>query len=107
MIGSPLGASEEQHGKVAEKISDASARGRIAVTGEVVSCAITRHGGSIAYRLEIDDGTGRLALLFLGRGAIPGLDVGARVRVWGTAMADGAGLVTWNPRYEFVSPTEV
>jgi hypothetical protein len=105
VIGAPHGASEEQHGKVAEKISDALARGRIAVTGEVVSSAPTRHGGSIACRVEIDDGTGTLALLFFGRGSIPGLIVGACVRVWGTALPDGTGLVIWNPRYEFVAPT--
>jgi hypothetical protein len=55
--------------------------------------------------VEIDDGTGTLALLFFGRGSIPGLIVGACVRVWGTALPDGTGLVIWNPRYEFVAPT--
>ena len=105
MSGAPCGTGAERHGILAEKISDASARGRIAVTGEVVSSAPTRHGGSIACRVEIDDGTGTLALLFFGRGSIPGLIVGACVRVWGTALPDGTGLVIWNPRYEFVAPT--
>jgi hypothetical protein len=105
MSGAPCGTGAERHGILAEKIRNARPRGRVSVTGGVVSSAPTRHGGSIACRVEIDDGTGTLALLFFGRGSIPGLIVGACVRVWGTALPDGTGLVIWNPRYEFVAPT--
>ena len=105
MSDTPHGARQEQHSRVAEKIRNARPRGRVSVTGGVVSSAPTRHGGSIACRVEIDDGTGTLALLFFGRGSIPGLIVGACVRVGGTALPDGTGLVIWNPRYEFVAPT--
>jgi hypothetical protein len=53
--------------------------------------------------MELDDGTGTLALLFLGRGVIPGLVIGSRLRVWGRAVPERNGFVVWNPRYEFAA----
>jgi hypothetical protein len=97
---------EELIVNVGEKIRDVFPRGRVCVTGKVVSSTLTRRGRSVACRLVIDDGSGTLALLFLGRAAIPGLDVGSCVRVWGTAIPESTGLVLWNPRYEFVLVTK-
>lgn len=82
------------------RIGDTWPRARIAVTGDVLSCTAARHSGSVAYRVEIGDGTGRIALLFFGRSSISGLVVGARVRVWGRAIPDESCFVVWNPRYE-------
>jgi hypothetical protein len=91
--------------QIAARVADVRARSRLAVTGEIRSVAAVRHGHSIACRMELDDGTGTLALLFLGRGAITGVSIGSCLRVWGTAIPECDGFVVWNPRYEFAAPS--
>jgi RecG-like helicase len=89
---------------VARRIAGAVGRGRIVVTGAVTCTETTSHGGSPAYRCEIDDGTGVIAVLFLGRPAVAGLVEGARCTIEGTVQQDKDGLVVWNPRYRLETP---
>jgi hypothetical protein len=97
--------SGEGQANVAETIADVKVRDRVAIFGEIRSSQTIRQGGSMACRVEFDDGSGSLSLLFLGRESIPGFEPGVRIQVWGTANADVSGLIVWNPRYEFVSAT--
>jgi RecG-like helicase len=80
-------------------IADARPRGRIVVTGNVVEVATVRVGNASSYRCLLDDGSGQVGLLFIGRHAIPGLAVGTRCTVEGTVKREGDGLVVWNPLY--------
>jgi RecG-like helicase len=84
---------------VARRIADAHERERIVVAGRIVSTRCVRHGSGPAFRCRLDDGSGTIALLFLGRTEIPGLVVGSRCTVAGTVQRDLHGLVTWNPWY--------
>jgi hypothetical protein len=45
------------------------------------------------------DGSGEVGLLFLGRSSVPGIEVGARCTVEGTARMRSDRLVLWNPIY--------
>jgi RecG-like helicase len=92
-------ASEWGGRPVARVIADARPRGRIVVTGTVVEVATIRVGHVISYRCLLDDGTGQVGLLFIGRNAIPGLVVGTRCTVEGTVRREDNGLVVWNPLY--------
>jgi hypothetical protein len=49
------------------------------------------------------DDTGAISIVFLGRRAIAGIDVGARLRVEGTAGESHGRLALLNPVYELVS----
>ena len=89
---------------VVRRIACVGARTRIVVTGAVTSTKTTSHGGSPAYRCEIDDGTGVIAVLFLGRPAVSGLVEGARCTIEGTVQDEKDGFVVWNPRYRFEAP---
>jgi RecG-like helicase len=89
---------------VARCIAGAVTRTRIVVTGVVTSTKTTSHGGSPAYRCEIDDGSGVIAVLFLGRPAVAALVEGARCTIEGTVQEDKDGLVVWNPRYRLEMP---
>lgn len=102
---------------VARHVADAGPRQRAVLTGAI--CAVTaRHadpgrgpvlgsGAGRALDACLDDGTGEITLRWLGRQAIPGVVVGARMRVQGTVRSSstGAGLVVLNPLYRFVSDT--
>lgn len=84
---------------IARKILDAQPRQRLIVTGLVVAAAIQDVGGSPSACYTVDDGSGRVDLLFLGRRRIDNLDLGTCVTVEGTVMADTTTMVIWNPIY--------
>jgi two-component system, OmpR family, sensor histidine kinase KdpD len=89
----------------AARISDVRGRGRIRVTGTIISAQTTSVGSSLAYRCVLADGTGELDLLFLGRAAIAGLTAGIRCSVEGAVTAREGRLAVWNPRYQ-VQPAD-
>lgn len=84
---------------VARRIAEAHERERIVVAGRITSTRCVRHGSGPALRCELDDGSGTIGLLFLGRAEIPGMLAGVRCAIEGTVQRDASGLVTWNPWY--------
>jgi hypothetical protein len=89
---------------VARSIADAIPRARIVVRGEIVEVGVDRLGMAPTFRCRLDDGSGQLDLLFIGRASIPGLVAGTRCTVEGTARAGGTLLVVWNPLYRIDEP---
>jgi len=59
---------------------------------------------SLGYRCVLDDGTGRIDLLFLGRHRVPGLISVPDAHVEGTARMDRGRLTMWNPLYLLEAP---
>ncbi len=86
---------------IARRIADVRARRRVVVTATVLDaqCCIWRGSGAQAF--DLDDGTGRLTVVFGGLRSVPGMVPGARCTVEGTALADERGVVLWNPFYRF------
>jgi RecG-like helicase len=74
-------------------------RSRVVITGIIRSAAASTVGSSPAYRLTLADASGELAVLFLGRPGVRGLQPGTRVTVEGTAGTYRGRLTLWNPRY--------
>jgi hypothetical protein len=89
---------------VARSIADALPRARIVVRGEIVEVGRDTLGTTPTYRCRLDDGSGQVILLFVGRTSIPGLLTGTRCTVEGTARAEGPLLVVWNPLYRIDEP---
>jgi RecG-like helicase len=88
---------------IARKVRDVRPRSRLVVTGTICAAETVRFGGSPAYRVVLEDGTGELDALFLGRSTVGGLVVGARCSVEGTAQVTRGRLVVWNPLYKLES----
>jgi RecG-like helicase len=84
-------------------IADAQERSRIVVTGTVVSARTVALGATTAYECVIEDGTGALTLVFVGRNSVPGVMSGAVCTVEGTIRLDRGHLAVWNPFYELGS----
>ena len=82
-------------------------RCRVAVSARVVAVSRPSSGDRApsGFRCVLDDGTGQVDLLFLGRDHIPGLVVGAHCQVEGTARMERGRLTVWNPLYE-LKPTD-
>jgi two-component system, OmpR family, sensor histidine kinase KdpD len=90
---------------VARKVADTRPRSRVDLTGTIRTAEVVAWGSISAYCCALDDGTGRLDLLFLGRTGVSGLTVGACCRVEGTAVTETDRLVVWNPLYRLETPT--
>ncbi len=84
---------------VARTIADAVPRGRVVVTGVIYSTQVSKEHGTDSYECLMDDGTGEIGLLFLGRRRVAGMMVGTRCTVEGTARMQGGRLLVWNPLY--------
>ncbi len=84
---------------MARKIADAIPRGRLVVTGAVTAADVTGPMGARSYECNLEDGTGQLKLVFLGRRGVPGIVPGTRCTVEGTARTEGGRLAVWNPLY--------
>ena len=95
----PDGTTEWGGRPVARRVADASPRGRIVVTGTIHQGSNRRVGGTASSYLLLDDGSGRMGLLFVGRQKVPGLTTGARCTVEGTVTMKGGRPVIWNPLY--------
>jgi len=75
----------------------------VATTGTVVATSSGWGGrGPSGFRCMLDDGTGRVVLVFVGRERVPGIEVGARCRIQGTAWVQQGQLTIWNPNYELI-----
>jgi CheY-like chemotaxis protein len=73
---------------------------RVIVSGTVRSAVAEGIGTSPAIRCVIADGSGEIALVFLGHQGVAGLMPGRRCTAEGTACVHRGHLVIWNPRYE-------
>jgi RecG-like helicase len=89
---------------VGRKIADVEPRAKLVVTGLVLHQCTKRVGGSLSGLYVLDDGTGQVDLVFLGRPSVAGLEVGACVTIEGTVRSESDRLVVWNPVYR-LEPT--
>lgn len=90
---------------VARKVSDAAPRCRVVTTGVIRAAGVDTAHGVTSYECALDDGTGEIGLLFLGRRNVAGLVTGTRCTVEGTARMEDGRLVIWNPLYR-IEPTD-
>ena len=86
---------------VARRIADAAPRRRVEIAGTVVHVEVGRWRRVAACTASLDDGTGRMTLVFTGTRPVSGLVEGARCRVEGTVLAEDGELSVWNPLYGF------
>ena len=75
----------------------------VRVSGRVHALRVQPHSGVGGLECTLVDDTGAIALVFLGRKSIPGMNVGARIVAEGTVGEDHGRLALLNPVYEFVS----
>jgi hypothetical protein len=83
-------------------ISDLPSRRTATVCGTLRSVTLRPRAGVPALEAELYDGTGALALVWLGRRQIAGIEPGRRVRVTGLVTDAHEQRIVFNPRYELV-----
>lgn len=69
----------------------------------VIGTTRSRTASPWVFEAVLEDGSGSLVLVFLGRRAVPGLVPGARLQVEGMVGERRGELVMVNPRYRFTA----
>lgn len=83
-------------------IGEAQDRDLVSVRGTVKTIVLRPRGGVPALEAELDDGTGVLSLVWLGRRSIAGIDPGRSIRVRGRIGNHDGQRIIYNPRYELI-----
>lgn len=72
------------------------------ISGRVVAVEIEPASGPAQMTARIDDGTGRVDAVFLGRRSVPGIVPGAMLALTGRFRLDEGRARIFNPRYELL-----
>jgi hypothetical protein len=81
-------------------IADARARVRARFEGDVRRIRIHSLAAVPTLEVQLDDGSGRISALFMGRRGISGIECGRRLAIEGTPVAGERGLTLYNPTYD-------
>jgi hypothetical protein len=81
-------------------MADARARIRARFEGDVRKIRIQPLAAVPTLEVVLDDGTGRVTALFMGRRGIAGVECGRRLAIEGTPVAGERGLTLYNPAYD-------
>lgn len=81
------------------RVSDLKDRQLVTVLGTIHSLTLRPRAGVPALEAEIEDGTGRMICVWLGRRAIRGISPGRDIRVTGRISLDGRTPRLFNPHY--------
>lgn len=81
------------------RIENATARTLVTVKGRIVALRVEPRDAAPQLTARIDDGTGRLDAVFMGRREIPGIEAGAMVTFHGRVSDAEALPRIFNPQY--------
>ena len=81
-------------------IADAPEREQVVVNGVLRTVTLRPRGGVPALEAELDDGSGVITVVWLGRRRITGVDPGRSVTVAGCIGRQSGVPIMFNPRYE-------
>jgi hypothetical protein len=85
-------------------IADVRWRQRVTIEGQVQTLRVKPSAGSSTVECIVEDGTGAMSIVFIGRKTIGGLEVGTRIRAQGTAAEHRGRLAILNPAYALLVP---
>lgn len=86
----------------AKPIQECTARERVVVAGHIVAVRVAPTSSSKRFEVDVDDGSGRLTLVFMGRRSVDGVVPGARIKAIGRVCALDGRPAIFNPRYELI-----
>ena len=81
-------------------IAEAPTREQVVVSGVLRTVTLRPRGGVPALEADLDDGTGVITIVWLGRRRINGVEPGRSMVVSGCIGLQGGSSLMFNPRYE-------
>ena len=85
-----------------DTIAEAPDRERVRLRGTLRTVTLRPRGGVPALEAELDDGSGVITVVWLGRRRITGVDPGRSVTVAGCIGRQSGVPIMFNPRYELI-----
>jgi hypothetical protein len=98
--------SSEAAASGAKAVCDCTAGEKVEILGKVRTVSLLPCDSLAALIAEIYDGTDAVDLIWLGRRAIAGIDVGRTIRATGRIAMRGGHKAMYNPSYQLI-PTVV
>lgn len=83
-------------------IAEAPDRERVTLRGTIKTVTLRPRGGVPALEAELEDGSGVITIVWLGRRRIAGIGPGRAIRVEGRIGSATGHRVLFNPRYELI-----
>lgn len=83
-----------------QPISQCSNGEKVVVAGTVRSVQLRPLASLPAFEIEVYDGTGSVAVVWIGRRSITGVEAGRRIVVSGRLTCISSGPTIFNPRYQ-------
>ncbi|HEV7759734.1 MAG TPA: OB-fold nucleic acid binding domain-containing protein, partial [Acidimicrobiales bacterium] len=84
-------------------IGAVSWRQRVDIEGQVTTLRVQPLAGTATLELVVEDDSGTMSIVFLGRSRIPGIEVGTRLRAQGVAGDHRGRLAILNPAYQLLA----
>jgi RecJ-like exonuclease len=81
-------------------IADVVERTVVKVRGRIVSIQVEPAGNAPTLTARVQDESGRIDAVFMGRRAVPGIEPGQHITLEGRACATSSLMRFYNPRYE-------
>jgi hypothetical protein len=85
-----------------DRIGEAPDRERVRLRGTLRTVTLRPRGGVPALEAELDDGTGSIVVVWLGRRRIAGIAPGRSVEIQGRIGQHDGQRIMYNPRYELM-----
>ncbi len=86
----------------ADTIAGAQDRQRVRLRGTLRTVTLRPRGGVPALEAELDDGSGVITVVWLGRRQIAGISPGRAIQVEGRIGSGEGTRLLYNPRYELI-----
>lgn len=86
----------------ADTIAEAQDRQRVRLRGTLRTVTLRPRGGVPALEAELDDGSGVITVVWLGRRRIAGISPGRAIQVEGRIGSGAGSRLMYNPRYELI-----
>lgn len=107
--GSSVAIAPEHHEAIItaegfQTIASVSWRTRVHIAGRVRTVRVQPMPNSASFELVLEDSTGSISVVFLGRKAIAGIEVGTHISVEGTVGMHHGRLAILNPMYSLLPP---
>jgi hypothetical protein len=85
-----------------DRIGEAPDRERVRLRGTLRTVTLRPRGGVPALEAELDDGTGVITVVWLGRRRIAGIAPGRAIEIQGRIGLHEGQRIMYNPRYELM-----
>ena len=86
----------------ADKLSDCQLRAEVTLVGQISVLVLAPGAAGRGLEADLDDGTGIVRLVWLGRPSVPGIVAGRRLRVTGRLTLSEGRRTIFNPRYQLL-----